>query len=106
MDKKGELKSIKKLESFFGLSEKEIKNYFYTTKQELTLFGEEVVQEKIPNAIPKIAELYVERLKTVWKYVTEKPLVLYNSNNVPIFHFVFASNNAIAKNIASQIIKN
>ena len=105
LDKRGELKSIKKLESFFGLSEEEIKNYFYQTLQKRTLFGDEIVQEKIPNAIPKIAELYIERLKTIWNHVTEKPLILYNSNNVPIFHFVFASNNKNATKIASQIIK-
>ena len=105
LDKRGELKSIKKLESFFGLSEQEIKKYFYETKQRKTLFGDETIQEKISNAIPKIAELYIERLNTIWDYVTEKPLVLYNSNNVPIFHFVFASNNKNAKKIASQIIK-
>lgn len=105
LDRKGELKSIKKLESFFGMNETEIKGYFYKTKQRATLFGDEIVQEKIPNAIPKIAELYIERLQTIWKHVTETPLVLYNSNNVPIFHFVFASNNLTAKRIASQIIK-
>lgn len=105
LDRQGQLKSIRKLEAFFGLSGQEIEDYFYRTRQMVSLFGELTVREKIPNAIPKIAELYIERLKTIWKYVTEEPLVLYNSNNVPIFHLVFASNNSTAKRIASQIIK-
>jgi hypothetical protein len=45
-------------------------------------------------------------MKTIWKYVTEEPLVLRNRNGVPIFHFVFASNNVHAVKIAKQIIKN
>jgi hypothetical protein len=44
-------------------------------------------------------------MKTIWKYVTEKPLRLDNRNGVPIFHFVFASNNQSAIKIANQIIK-
>jgi hypothetical protein len=38
------------------------------------------------------------------KEVTPKPLEMVNSRNVPIYHFAFASNNATAKKIASQII--
>lgn len=37
--------------------------------------------------------------------MTESPLVLTNNRGVPIFHFVFASNNQTAVNIAQQIIK-
>ncbi len=51
-----------------------------------------------------ILDLYVERLKTIWDFVTEKPLCLMNTRNVPIFHFVFASNNQNAVKIAKQII--
>ena len=54
--------------------------------------------------IEKIAELYIEQLKTIFKHVTEKPLVLYNTRNTPIFHFACASNNLTAIKIASQII--
>lgn len=52
----------------------------------------------------KIAELYIEQLKTIFEYVTEEPLVLYNSRKTPIFHFACASNNSTAIKIASQII--
>jgi hypothetical protein len=54
--------------------------------------------------IEKIAELYIEQLKTIFKHVTEKPLVLYNTRNTPIFHLACASNNLTAIKIASQII--
>jgi len=44
------------------------------------------------------------QLKTIWKYVIEKPLILKNSKNCPIFHFIFASNNQAGYNIAKYII--
>ena len=38
------------------------------------------------------------------KYVTQEPLVLYNRKKVPIYHFVFASQNEIACKVAQYII--
>lgn len=105
LDKAGELKYIDKLESFFGLSETEIKNVFYKKEITPTLFGEEETINKISKPIEKIAKIYAGRMKTIWKYVTEEPLVLKNRNGVPIFHFVFASNNQNALKIARQIIQ-
>jgi three-Cys-motif partner protein len=105
LDKKGELNNISKLKRFFGLSETDIKEEFYTKRNEITLFGEAERIDKIPNAIPKIASLYIKQLKTIWKYVSETPFVLKNKKNVPIYHFVFASNNENAKRIANQIIQ-
>lgn len=105
LDKKGNLYHTKKLQKFFGLEEDVIKQFFYQKHEEQTLFGEELHQlKKIPDAVPKIAELYVELLKGVFKHVSDKPLVLRNTRGVPIFHFVFASNNPVANKIASQII--
>lgn len=93
-----------KLSSFYGMKPDEIKNYFYTERKQATLFGEETTFEKCNDAINKIAQLYVDRLKTGFEYVTEEPLVLKNSTNCPIFHFIFASHNKTAKSIASQIV--
>jgi len=104
LDRKGELKSLKKLESFFGLGEQEIRDYFYKVESVPTLFGDTEIVSKVLNPIEKISSLYIERLKTVFEYVTPKPLRLDNSKGVPIFHFVFAANNANAVKIASQII--
>lgn len=106
LDRSGEIKFAKKLESFFGLSIEAIKAHFYEQKEQQTLFGEqEKIIIKVSRPIHKIATLYVQRIKTIWKHVTEEPLVLENSHGVPIFHFVFASNNATAKKIAGQIIQ-
>jgi len=104
LDKKGKLTHIDKLVSFFGLSEEEIRNYFYQAMKETTLFGEETIILKCEQAIRKIAELYISRLKNIFKEVTEHPLELKNTRNCPIFHFAFASNNVNAKKIAKQII--
>ena len=106
LDRKGNLPYITKLESFFGLDAEAIRGHFYKTNQTLTLFGESEAVTKVINPIEKIAELYIERLKTVWKHVTPKPLRLNNTKGAPIFHFVFAANNPNAVKIAKQIINN
>lgn len=105
LDRAGELKYIDKLQSFFGMDEEEIKRLFYKQEIKHTLFGEEESISKISKPIEQIAKIYVEQMKTIWKYVTEEPLRLDNRNGAPLFHFVFASNNSSAFNIANQIIK-
>jgi three-Cys-motif partner protein len=106
LDRAGKLEFSNKLQSFFGLSVEEIKAHFYKEKKVQTLFGEEEMITKVSQPIEKIARLYAERMKTIWKHVTDEPLVLKNRNGSPIFHFVFASNNQNAKKIAKQIIQN
>lgn len=99
------MKYTKRLQSFFGLNEKEIRDTFYSTEIQNTLFGEMEVTQKVSKPIEGIAKLYIKRLKTIWTHVTEVPLRLDNTRGTPIFHFVFASNNQHALKIASQIIK-
>lgn len=106
LDKSCKLKHSQKLQSFFGMEESEIVNFFYQKELQPTLFGEAEIIKKVNSPIEKIAALYAARLKTIWKFVTEKPLRLENSKGVPIFHFVFASNNESALKIAKQIINN
>jgi three-Cys-motif partner protein len=106
LQRDGTIGAPMKLVNFFGISENDIKKEFYEQSVEDNLFGNGVMStRKLPNAIERIAGLYVKRLETVFKFVTKRPLVLYNSKNVPIFHLIFASNNFTAKKIASQIIK-
>jgi three-Cys-motif partner protein len=105
LDRAGELKYTDKLQSFFGLSEQEIKAIFYKQEITSTLFGEIESISKISKPIEKIAKIYVQRMKGIWKHVTEEPLRLDNRNGVPLFHFVFASNNIHGLKIANQIIK-
>lgn len=106
LDGKGKLLFSDKLQKFFGLREEEIRSFFYENKIEATLFGDELICNKLPNTVHRIAELYVKRLKEIFKCVTEKPLVLNNTRGVPIFHFVFASNNPTALKIANDIVGN
>ena len=86
------------------LSEEEIRAEFFKKEKQTTLFGDDEITRTIRNPIQHIANLYIRQLHTIWRYVTETPLMLSNSRNVPIYHFVFASNNAAAKNIARDII--
>lgn len=104
LDRKAELKHIDLLKRFFGEEETFIRDYFFEKRKVETLFGEEEITVKVNDSIKKIADLYVTKLQSIFKYVTTEPLVLRNSRNIPIFHFVFASNNEKAKKIASQII--
>ena len=107
LDNKCELKSSPLLQSFFGLSEDEIKKEFYRKHTLPTLFGEEdEIIKKISKPIQQISKVYIKQLKTIWEHVTEEQLILYNTHCVPIFHFVFASNNIFATKIAKDIIKN
>lgn len=105
LDRKCKLTHIEKLTSFFGKDEDFLKNYFYNTRQETTLFGETEVVEKVKEPIRMIANLYIQQMKSIFKYATEEPLVLFNTRNTPIFHFACASNNESAVKIAKDIIK-
>ncbi len=105
LDRNGTLKHLEKLQSFFGLNENEIKEHFYKEEIASTLFGDEEINTKISKPIERIAELYIKRLASIWKHVSDKPLVLKNTRGLPIYHFVFASNNQTAIKIANEIIK-
>jgi three-Cys-motif partner protein len=104
LDRQGKLAHLEKLVSYLGLSEVEIRDYFYQKNQDASLFGFEEGLQKVSEPIQKITALYIQQLKGLFSEVTDKPLALLNSKNVPIYHFVFASNNATAKKIANQII--
>ena len=104
LDRKCKLTHIEKLTTFFGKDESFLKEYFYNTRQDSTLFGEVEVVEKMGEPIKRITELYIQQMKTIFKYATEQPLVLRNTRNTPIFHFACASNNQSAVKIAHEII--
>ncbi|MCO5252295.1 MAG: three-Cys-motif partner protein TcmP [Candidatus Kapabacteria bacterium] len=105
LDRNGTLKYLEKLQSFLGLNENEIKEHFYRGETAITLFGDEEIITKISKPIERIAELYIKRLRSIWEHVSDKPLVLKNTRGLPIYHFVFASNNQTAIKIANEIIK-
>lgn len=104
LDKKGQLTHIDRLTDFLGMTKEEIEAAFYEKTVMPTLFGEIEEVQKKQQPIEKIAQLYIQRLNTIFKNVTSEPLVLRNSKNNPIYHFAFASNNPTAVSIASDII--
>ncbi len=91
------------LGDFFGLEPKIIEDRFYYKDPQLDLFGDRKFK-KIENAVEVAAQLYQERLKTIFKYVSN-PLPLRNSTNAVLFHFMAASNVPVAVKIANDIIK-
>ncbi|CAM3896992.1 three-Cys-motif partner protein TcmP [Mucilaginibacter galii] len=93
-----------KLEKFLGLPRDYILNHFYKEKSRFTLFGEEKTISKEDNVIEKIGQLYTERLKTVFKAVSES-FVMRNSNNSIMYHFMMATNNPAALTIANDVVK-
>ena len=95
---------LNRLMIFLGMSVDEIKSYFYKSKTELTLFGEEETVSKEQNAIEIAAKLYKERLKKIFRNVSE-PFVMKNSTNSPMYHFYMATNNDTGLKIANDVIK-
>lgn len=93
-----------KLETFLGISREEILDHFYKQKSSFTLFGEETTVEKEKHAIEKAGELYSKKLKEIFKYVSQ-PFLMRNSTGAIMYHFMMASNNTAALNIANDIIK-
>jgi len=93
---------LDKLEVFLGLPKTEIKSLFYTSTP--TLFENIKFVDKVDKAIEKSAEIYKNRLKEVFKYVTE-PFELKNQTNSIMYHLFLASNNKIAIKIGNDIVK-
>jgi three-Cys-motif partner protein len=91
------------LSKFFGIPAESIKDRFYKPSQQLNLFGR-TEYEKITDAVQEAANLYKERLNSVFNYVSA-PLEMKNSKNAIIFHFFMASNVEVATKIANDIIR-
>ncbi|HEV8286778.1 MAG TPA: three-Cys-motif partner protein TcmP [Chitinophagaceae bacterium] len=95
---------LKKLEMTLGMERSRIKEHFYKPKSVQTLFGEETFIEKEKNAIEKAGKLYQQQINEIFKYVSDSfPLI--NSTGSVMYHFMMASNNKAAFNIANDIIK-
>lgn len=101
----GKLLNPAALERFFGLTEEQIHAWFYERETAPSLFPDmENEFIKKGKSVRRIAELYCQRLGTIFENVTSEPLVMRNSRGFPIFHFVFASSNKTAMRIAQDII--
>jgi len=105
LKKNGEISNawLKRLSAFLGLSEKQIRDYFYKEETDYTLFGEEKHVKKEVDAISKSATLYRDRLNKIFKYVTQ-PFVLKSTQGNVMYHMFMASNNKTAQKIANDII--
>lgn len=78
---------------------------FYHSKKVLTIFGEE--NDITRNAsIEKIGQYFVERLKTIFPAVAEKPHPLRNSKNNPLYLLCFAAGNPKGSSTALKIANN
>lgn len=104
LTRSGKILCPERMEKTFGLSVEDLQKYFYEQITELGLFGEITRQKKRDDTINRIAQLYLELLSKVFRFVIKEPLVLRNSTSCPIFHFVFASHNQNGVKIASQIV--
>jgi len=94
---------LQKLENFLGMEKRDILSQFYVEKEVYTLFGTETVTTKKESAIEQSANLYMQRLGEIFKYVS-KPYVLRNRMNSTMFHFFMVSNNREAVKIANEIV--
>lgn len=95
---------LKKLEQFLGLTRNEILDNFYSQKTIPTLFGDQTLINKEKSIIQKIGNLYTQRLKTIFEFVSES-FVMRNSTNSIMYHFMMATNNQNALKIANDVIK-
>lgn len=71
------------------------------------LFGEE--ERVVRASLERIGEFFVQRLKTIFPGVAERPAVLSNSKGSPLYLFCFAAANQkgapIALRIAEHLLK-
>jgi three-Cys-motif partner protein len=88
------------LTRIFGTSD--WKDAFYSRRKKMTLFGEEEVFEKDTDFY-RIAQFFVNRLKTVYPGVAKNPLPLRNSKNIPLYLLCFAVANPRAVGPALKI---
>ena len=95
---------LKKLQNFLGVTKEEILEVFYKKFKQMHLFDSGVTLIKEEDAIHRIHKLYEQRLKTIFKMVSE-PFILRNSSNSIMFHFMMATNNGAALNIANDVVK-
>ena len=82
----------------------EWKDKFYTQSfSQIDLFGQHQ-EETVCNAnVEKIGAFFLERLKKAFHSVSDKTLVLKNTNNFPLYLFVFAAANERGSKPAMRI---
>ncbi len=86
----------------------EWRDEFYPVADVPNLFGE-FEQSKVAN-FERINQFFIRRLNTIFPHVAKNPLVLYNSQNTPLYLLCFAAANPRGGHrgigIAHDILKN
>lgn len=93
---------LDRLELFLGLERNQIMELFYS--RENTLFPEIEIVKKEDQAIEKSAEIFANRLKEVFKEVSN-PYELKNKTGSIMYHLFLTSNNKTAINIGNDIVR-
>jgi three-Cys-motif partner protein len=68
-------------------------NRFYAKKSDSDLFGGQTDSVTKIAGMDEILEFFLERLRTVFPHVVQKPMILYNSNKTPMYALCFAAGN-------------
>ena len=97
-----------KLDEMFGTTE--WRKVFYKQSKQVSLFGEESSSEK-QGDFDGIEKFFVERLSSIFPYVSAKPRRLYNSTGNPLYSLCFAAANPgvggkTALKIANHLLTN
>ena len=83
--------------------------HFYASSKQLSLLGDEPSLQREAGS-SQIADLYRERLKSVFQMMAPTSRTFLNSKNAPMFELFFAASNPagapIAVRIADHILKN
>ena len=83
---------------------------FYKSTNNLTLFGDDHEVIRRDAGASEVKEFILKRLRTVFPEVTNKPRVLYNSKNNPLYLFIYAMANEspaarkLGKKVAEYIL--
>ncbi len=93
---------LERLELFLGIERSKIMDMFYSKEQ--TLFPDIEIMKKEEQAINKSAEIFANRLKEVFKEVSN-PYELKNKTGSVMYHLFLTSNNKTAINIGNDIVK-
>ena len=100
-----DVKWKEKLNSIFGDNSWEVE--LYKEDPQGSLFGETFYQKE---DFFVLKDYIIEKLKTIFPYVSNKSKILYNNNNTPLFLFCFAVSNpdkkawGLAQKVANYIL--
>jgi len=80
-------------------------NECYARRVEPDLFGGEINTIVKTAAKEDILRYFIGKLKSIFPHVVDKPMVLNNSQNSPMYALCFAAENAVALKIAKHLAK-